>query len=306
LCGNDTEYTIPAEPKLRSELAKQLCAEYGGNYTVLSRYFAKPLDGRIYAQFKFKAPATVTSCTDHRHLFDPVGLALVMKVPALQRKQLREHMWKSYSDLHGTTGISRSEYIEAVNISTATQQKSLAALDNISVRYGTENFKSMCSIINALAEKATGLGQLAAQLRAKIQRLEAHLKSSLQDHLLPTSTCAAHCITCLLGGQNEFSNKCGASCNNHPDHCEMCDAGIMLIHEMRAMLQQVSGSMDAEKVEDYTFLIKRCEVYLKVYHSHQVRGFWEAREKAGFISLLNSHNLMITVDWKQKWIIVAP
>ena len=55
LCGNDdTEYTIPAEPKLRSELAKQLCAEYGGSYTVLSRYFAKPLDGRIYAQFKFK------------------------------------------------------------------------------------------------------------------------------------------------------------------------------------------------------------------------------------------------------------
>ena len=74
LCGNDdTEYTIPAEPKLRSELAKQLCAEYGGSYTVLSRYFAKPLDGRIYAQFKFKAPATATSCTDHRHLFDPDG-----------------------------------------------------------------------------------------------------------------------------------------------------------------------------------------------------------------------------------------
>ena len=135
----------------------------------------------------------------------------VMKVPALQRKQLREHMWKSYSDLVGDTGISRSEHSEAVNISTATQQKSLAALDNISVRYGTENFKSMCSIINALAEKATGLGQLAAQLRAKIQRLEAHLKSSLQDHLQPTSTCAAHCITCLLGGQNEFSGECGAT-----------------------------------------------------------------------------------------------
>jgi hypothetical protein len=145
LCGNDdTEYTIPAEPKLRSELAKQLCAEYGGNYTVLSRYFAKPLDGRIYAQFKFKAPATVTSCTDHRHLFDPVGLALVMKVPALQRKQLREHMWKSYSDLVGDTGVSRSEHIEAVNISTATQQKSLAALDNISVRYA-QRISNQCA-----------------------------------------------------------------------------------------------------------------------------------------------------------------
>ena len=49
-----SEHTIPAAPKLRAQLAKQLCADCGGSQIVLSRYFAKPVDGKCYGQFTFQ------------------------------------------------------------------------------------------------------------------------------------------------------------------------------------------------------------------------------------------------------------
>ena len=70
-----SEHTVPADSKLRLQLAKQLSAQYGGHQKVLSRYLGTPVDGKVYHQFKLKAnTAPVRSvCTQHRHLFDPDG-----------------------------------------------------------------------------------------------------------------------------------------------------------------------------------------------------------------------------------------
>ena len=229
-----------------------------------------------------------------------------LKIPALQRKQLKEHMWQSYQSVFEDEGIGRSQYLDAVEISTAIQQKSLAALDNIAVRYGTENFKSMVTIIESLASKGQGLGQVAAQLKLRITKLEAHLKSSLEQHLEPSSTCAAHCVTCLTGGGgSDYSNECSGACNQHPDYCELCGDEFLLIAEMQGLLGHVSCHMSAPDIEDQQFLIKKCELYLKIYHSHQVRGYNEERAKAKLIEGLTSCMFGITIDWKQKWIMTV-
>ena len=74
-----SEHTVPAEPKLRVQLAKQLCADYGESQKVLSRYFAKPVDGKCYGQFKFQVNTVnkAPTCTEHCHLFDPEGTCTV-------------------------------------------------------------------------------------------------------------------------------------------------------------------------------------------------------------------------------------
>ena len=82
LCAG-IEHTIPADPKLRTHLLKQLCTEHGGNHKVLARYIASPVP-RSYHKFCIGAPATgadaeahqsapLADCTQHRHLFDPEG-----------------------------------------------------------------------------------------------------------------------------------------------------------------------------------------------------------------------------------------
>jgi len=79
-----------------------------------------------------------------------------IKVPALQRRRLRIRMWELYEKEHTDnngdySGVSRSVYLAATNIATATDQKSLAALDNHAVRYGTENFQHVRDLLNRIS-----------------------------------------------------------------------------------------------------------------------------------------------------------
>lgn len=88
-------------------------------------------------------------------------------------------MWAHYKKEFKKEGYGRTTYLEAVDIATATQQKSLAALDNISVRFGTENFKAMRQVIIDLCAKAA-CPELKAPLTDQTNRLESHLKSTME------------------------------------------------------------------------------------------------------------------------------
>ena len=65
---------------------------------------------------------------------------LTIQIPALQRQMLRERMWDNYNEQHlgSSKQVERSTYLKAASAATASQQRTLAALDNVAQRYGAE------------------------------------------------------------------------------------------------------------------------------------------------------------------------
>eukprot|EP00951_Prasinocladus_malaysianus_P007431 scaffold53397_cov29-Prasinocladus_malaysianus.AAC.1 len=274
----------------------------------------------------------------------------VITVPAVQRKNLREVMWQQYKERHTIVaedesgnmvstydGVSRAVFFQCAKLTTAGQQKTLAGLDNISFRYGSENFASTRSLVDTLIGLGVGVGidlSLFGRLKDRIDRYQDFVKTDLVTHLEPHSPVASHCLCRLLGGQSHnydckdcekrrnnprmkdqcqscadraaFSTDCPESCLTHDQHCEMCDQGHVIFASLEEMLSLIKRKATdpnlLPKLEDMNFLIQRCKKRLLKYIGHLVRGKVEADAKATCRASLMPHQVEITMDYKMKWV----
>ena len=167
-----------------------------------------------------------------------------LKVSKLQRKQLRERMWDHYEAEHtdnegNYSGVSRSIYLEAVNLATSCDQKSLAALDNTSVRFGQDNFKRMRELIQHLSTwNPDALGTAKQEsLKTEVDAIESFYKYDFEAHLCQTSSCATHCRTYAFGSLGaKFSDKCPPSCGLHEKRCAQCDRLPLFLQNLEVIL----------------------------------------------------------------------
>ena len=166
------------------------------------------------------------------------GTTLV--VPAISRYGLRDHLWsefkKKYTDGAGvyTGGVSRTDFLTITNCATKNQQKTYAALDQIKVRCGSENFQTGRQLLRSLISmEPSDFAGYEQSLIPLLNRYEEHCKTGLPKHLSTTSKVACHCAHHLFGGQNDYSSTCGPECSDHPDRCKECDAGRFFIHALR-------------------------------------------------------------------------
>ena len=74
----------------------------------------------------------------------------ILKVPAALRRELRSHMWREYKKLHlnhqgeYSGGVGETKFYELSKLATSGGQlKTMAGLDNISQRFGNENFEKI-------------------------------------------------------------------------------------------------------------------------------------------------------------------
>ena len=72
----------------------------------------------------------------------------MLRIPAVARKFLRTHLYANFAtknkDAKGTYigGVSRTDFLDIANTCTSEQEKCYAVLDQIKVRYGSENFNN--------------------------------------------------------------------------------------------------------------------------------------------------------------------
>ena len=167
-----------------------------------------------------------------------------LKIPKLQRRQLRERMWELYEAQHTDeegyySGVSRSTYLEAVNLATSCNQKSLAALDNNAVRFGQDNFKRMRELIHHLAAWNPNFMASATQasLLGEVDAIEQFYKYDFESHLSHTDPCASHCCTHAFANLGlKFSNNCPASCGTHTKRCKQCDRLPVFLRSLEVIL----------------------------------------------------------------------
>ena len=74
-------------------------------------------------------------------------------IPNFQRKADPEQLWKKFEKVQkqkeDVRHIKRATFLEITNVITNSQSTSLAALDNIAVRFGTENFQNIRKFVTA-------------------------------------------------------------------------------------------------------------------------------------------------------------
>jgi hypothetical protein len=167
-------------------------------------------------------------------------------IPPVARKYLMAHMWAAYARLHTDDNgnyngaLSRTDFFEIIACSTSEQEKCYSALDQIKVRYGSENFEAGFELVQDLCRldpiAFTGYEEM---IKGVFTEVKMHCKNELVKHLCTLSKCGNHCLTHLFGGQGRiYSNEC-VECDGHPERCRDCEQGHILIAMIQAMLNQV-------------------------------------------------------------------
>jgi hypothetical protein len=111
-------------------------------------------------------------------------------------------------------GMSYTLFLKVIQLSCGQEQATLAGLDNVSHRYGHENFDKMRDTSAKLLNYADCFGLDTAgfaNLQESISAFQAFAKSDMLSHLQPHSTVGIHCLCRLLGGQEHvYGSTCGA------------------------------------------------------------------------------------------------
>jgi len=143
-------------------------------------------------------------------------------IPKTLRTKVQEVIWREYRAAHtfpdgSYDGLERSTFLAFCNEATGGQQKALGALDNIAVRYGTENWEqveaSIVDLISALQLSDDAKNKLYALCR----KVQNHIKYDLRLHLRQSSQCSRHCYIHLLSDATDAENRgvCPDTCGSH-------------------------------------------------------------------------------------------
>ena len=111
-------------------------------------------------------------------------------------------------------GMCHDVFMDVIRLSCGQEQATLAGLDNVSHRYGHENFDKMRETVRRLLNYADCFGVVTsgfAQLQESISAFQSFAKRDMLSHLQPHSTVGSHCLCRLLGGQEHaYGSTCGA------------------------------------------------------------------------------------------------
>ena len=258
-----------------------------------------------------------------------------ISVPNALRIELRNRMFKNYKKLHmdpegSYCGISESKFYELSTIATpGGQQKTMAGLDNISQRYGNENFDLVRELIQNLLNINNEIAYIYQNLLNQINQLQDYLKYSFKKHLLKYSPVGWHCIGRAIGGvecdsiclecskisidadeattcqfcheNSLWSNDCPASCGNHSAFCPECNLIDLVFLEIDGILDLSKKYLSATQFEDKNYLAKLYKKSVMKYIGHLVRSHIEEQNKIDRRENLTLDSVEITADFKMKW-----
>ena len=229
-----------------------------------------------------------------------------LKVPSVSRKILRSHLWSRYVKDHTDSDgkyfgdFKKKKFMETLEAATDGDQKTYAALDQVKVRCGTENFESGVQLLSEICCLDVSFAGLKEYHLKKLTRYREHCKSGLPSHLKLRSRNASHCIHHLLGGQGPHSVTCD---HEHTDHCEDCDYGRVFIKTLRNMVSTLKDKnrLSGEALEDMQWRISDFESKHDKYVGHIIRGYHEINKKNELFRNLAVGDVIEVADWKMKF-----
>ena len=235
-------------------------------------------------------------------------------LPNFQRKFDPEELWKKFEKQQEQESqrrkMKRNKFLEIVHAITNSQSTSFAALDNINVRFGTENFANIQKLIEDVAQRfSNGVSQeMKDQLVKLCNDSETFLKHTLPAHLQAESKCAAHCTRFGLA-DNSCKSSMKPCAHTHDKFCSDCDLPYRLFEELASVIEDGSEQEPLEASKNAEAAAKQFQERLKglqsrtnYYIAHVIRATHEEKVKLTLLESLKEGECIIIMDWKMKFL----
>ena len=186
--------------------------------------------------------------------------------------------------------LSRSTLYKILSSCSASKRRNLHGLDNITAD-GLEAFKALNDIVKALEGRGVLDNSTKDRILHQLRDGQNYLKRNFKFHVLLDSSCADHCIrwACSDAKDIQFQSSCE---HEHTDGCKDCNT-------ITTLLEQIC-MLDLNEDEIVGVTDAKCSI--ESWKAHILRTINQDRGRTELLEGLNSHQILIVIDWAMKFL----
>ncbi|CAC5370197.1 unnamed protein product [Mytilus coruscus] len=185
-----------------------------------------------------------------------------------------------------------------LNACSASKRSCLKGLDNISAE-GSAAFDTYIYIISEI-EKMRLLSAWSKAISSKLKSYKMYLKTDFKLHLEIESRCADHCLQWALSDTTDKSGNFKVHClHKHDISCDRCSLLENFKLEMQNAFRQLPPT---EQLKDLQYDFETAIAKIDEWKKHILRTVNQARAKTDILDNLQSHQMLIIMDWAMKYL----
>ncbi|EGT53439.1 hypothetical protein CAEBREN_20165 [Caenorhabditis brenneri] len=249
-----------------------------------------------------------------------------IEIPNSIRQQSSTEIFNMYNNLMEETGqtglmLKKSTVFEILKVCSATTRTATTCVDYY-IANGMEAFDGLHSMLDTWTEKGLVTLESLKELKAELYEAAQYLRTDYRIHVKKFSRIADHCATYALSDpdQPKLSLSCSSGPNRHVHDykCEKCEKGKATFDQIKqfgedllAEAQEITTTdadselMKTRLVADYQeqkFLIDKYINQVFEMKKHLLRAAVTNQEREEIISNLEDNEVLITVDFAQKYL----
>ncbi|KAL9976835.1 hypothetical protein ACROYT_G014170 [Oculina patagonica] len=207
------------------------------------------------------------------------------------------HQYTSYCKEQEFEPASERSLFRMLEICSASMQKSLHGLDNITAE-GTEAFDNLLSTIETLMENGAD-EHWAQKMGQAMKEAKRYFKTDFKAHVGRGENSSAHCTVYALSDPTNLDFR--VECQHpHDTGCDRCESLDMVLEEITKKLEEVDITEDQKarmKFEN--------KAYIRAVHAwkaHLIRSVNQEEAKQDALGQLNEETCLIIIDWAMKYL----
>ena len=197
--------------------------------------------------------------------------------------------------------LSRATLFRILEVREASQQKSLAGLDNTATD-GSAGFEKIKQIVDDLDQIGQEEGW-SEDIKKSLQNGKQYLKTKYREHCQRgENTCPDHCVKFALSDPNDedLQEKCE---HEHTFACSHCvELSVCLDKVEQAIKGEHTQFYSKEQQEDMLYDFQRSAKTVNHWKSHIMRSANQERAKQDILEDLDSSSNLIIMDWAMKFV----
>ena len=163
-----------------------------------------------------------------------------------------------------------------LNVCSASMQKSLQGLDNVTVTAeGTEAIDNLTKMIETLVENGAEEGW-GKTTKCKVKEVKRYFKTDFKAHMSREEHCPDHCTTYSLSDPKNTEFKCEFK-HKHDVECKRCESLEEVLKDVKDKINNID--IDEEQRKRINFDYNELEAAIKAWKAHLVRTVLQEEAK---------------------------
>jgi hypothetical protein len=226
-------------------------------------------------------------------------------MPNIIRKVTRSTMMKQYIQFceeEQTEPLSRATLFRILEVTEASQQKSMSGLDNTASE-DAAGFDRLARIVEGVHSLGLEKGT-SETLKKSLQEGKRYFKTEYQCHCQEgESHCPDHCRKFALSDpeDSDFEEECA---HEHTERCSQCDDVTSCLHKIKKLIKDASTLTFYSKDQqgDLLYDVEKATESIFQWKAHIIRTVNQGCAKQDILTKLDSSSCLIVMDWAMKFL----